>query len=545
MYFIFDIAFYIIIAVLSISVIVLSLILLKKSKKYNIIKEDYEELKNCLSEDIIISKFTLDCSSDYIFWTNKYGEIIYYNNKINKKFGYTNEIKNIYISDILKSHHFVPWKEYWEYIKENKTINFESGIINKDYKLTPVQVTSVYFILKGLEYNIIIAKENIQNIPNKPSNQIIKNQEINIQSDFFSNISHEIRTPMNAIVGFSDLILDKDLSDIQKAEIINQIKLNSENLLGFIDDIIDLSQIESQNIDINNQYHRINDLLLNIYFTYKETKSLFQNNNIGFSLRIDPKLSNFEILTDSIRLRQVFTNLIKNALKVTSKGYIEFGYKIKENNNLLFFVKNSGTALSINTLLTILEQNKIISDDDINFSMALRLLIAKNLISLMNGNIWIESDQVAGTTFFFNIPFEKIPSNIENKNLSTEIINWHNKTILIVDDLDYNFEIMQEQLKNTKAKIIWAKNGKEAIDICVNNKNIDLILMDIRMPVMDGYEATKEIKKYNFNIPIIAQTAFAISEEREKSIKAGCNDYITKPINYRRLIEVIDKYINN
>ena len=368
-----------------------------------------------------------------------------------------------------------------------------------------------------------------------------------LKTAFLSNMSHEIRTPMNSIVGFSELLLNKDLPKQKKQEFITYIKDSTNNLLYLIDDILDIAKIEAEQIKIKINECRLNQLLFKLYAVFH------QKNNKKINLILDRAnhSSNFTILTDNYRLNQVLTNLINNAYKFTYHGNIKFGYIEKNNNTLLFFVRDTGIGISNDKKKHIFDRfHKIknIETEKIYSGAGLGLTISKKLIELLGGNIWVESEIGKGSVFYFTLPFEKIESkNIKDMNLDilqteTELkYNWEEK--LIVDE-ELNFLFLEEALKDTNAKIIWVKDGEEVINICEKHHNIDLILMDIQMPKMRGDEASKLIKKSNPDIFIIAQTAFAMDREREEIIKAGCDDYISKPIKTQELLKKISSLFN-
>jgi CheY-like chemotaxis protein len=252
--------------------------------------------------------------------------------------------------------------------------------------------------------------------------------------------------------------------------------------------------------------------------------------------------------TDPFRLRQVMTNLIGNAIKFTDKGTVEFGYHLKNEKQIEFFVKDTGIGLTKEELGIIFERFKRTynSEEKNIIGSGLGLTISKNLVELMGGEMWIDSKPGEGTTFSFTLPFIKtakvFSSGIDEESITS--FNWREKTILVVEDDKQSFHFLKELLKRTGANIIRASNGFEAIEICRSDQNLDVVLMDIQMPKMNGYEATRELKKIRNNIPVIAQTAYAMAGDREKSIQAGCDDYITKPLNIESLLPKINQFIS-
>jgi CheY-like chemotaxis protein len=256
------------------------------------------------------------------------------------------------------------------------------------------------------------------------------------------------------------------------------------------------------------------------------------------------------IRTDPIRLRQVLTNLVGNAIKFTHSGYIEFGYNLEDSKTLKFFVKDTGIGIADDKLQLIFERfMQADSSPSRKYGgSGLGLAISKGLVDLLGGRMWAESEEGVGSIFYFTIPFKsankKEEERSENKP-SRVHHNWDGKLFLVAEDDKFSYKFLEGFLKQTKAEVLRASDGREAVEICRNNPNIDLILMDIQMPEMNGLTATEEIKKFNAKIPIIAQTANAINEERIRCLEAGCDDFITKPVNINELYEKIDKWLSS
>lgn len=372
-----------------------------------------------------------------------------------------------------------------------------------------------------------------------------------LKSAFLSNMSHEIRTPMNSVVGFASFMTDPDLTEDQRKTFIKLINNNCRVLLRLIDDILDLAKIETGELKITEAECRINNLLDEMYDGFIEERSRLKKDNIDIFLKKDINSDDFVIITDSLRLQQILSNLMQNAIKFTDKGKIEYGYNIKSDKEIEFYVKDTGRGLPEDKIQAIFEKFRKLDYDKskIYSGIGTGLTISKNLVTLLGGEIFVESELVKGTKVKFTIPLKSLKRIDEYKQSIDSIIsnyNWADKNILVVEDEDDNYILLKGILRKTGVKLLWAQNGQKALEIIRSDKlNIDLVLMDLRMPVLDGYDATRRIKELKKNIKIIAVTAMAFANEREESIKAGCDGYISKPINKHKLFEIINLYLSD
>jgi len=370
-----------------------------------------------------------------------------------------------------------------------------------------------------------------------------------LKSSFLANMSHEIRTPMNAIIGFSDLLVDTDTGADEREELVTHINNNCNTLLHLIDDIIDLAKIEANELSIYIKPTDVNHVIEEIHELFKETRKNFNKQHIEIKINKENFLDPFHLETDPFRFKQIFSNLIDNALKYTEKGYVEFGYTIFNNINFVeFYVKDTGIGIAKDKHIEIFQRfNKIETDKSKLYrGTGLGLTITQNLVERLGGTIRVESTPNQGSTFYFTLPMRVSIMSGETKTESAAFINnnWNNKTLLIAEDEESNFRYLEMLLKNKGIKVIKAENGYEAIDKIRENNHIDLILMDIKMPEMNGLEATTRIKKMKPNIPIIIQTAYAMQNDEKMSKEAGCDDFITKPIQRDKLLSLIEKWIN-
>ena len=371
-----------------------------------------------------------------------------------------------------------------------------------------------------------------------------------LKTAFLANMSHEIRTPMNAILGFSELLGIPDISEDEKKEFIDLIQNNSNLLLNLINDIIDIAKIESGQLQIQFAEVNVHKLISEIYKTHYENNSR-QNNQIQVLLEIPDDKQDVLISSDEYRIKQILSNLIGNALKYTEEGQVVIGYRIidKDESRIQFYVKDTGIGIIEDKLNLIFERFRQADDSYTREygGTGLGLTISNNIATLLGGEISVESTEKVGSTFTFALPYtpskgEKDSEEITQTEEHDSELN-EKTTILIAEDVESNYQLIATYLKKTKVNIIWVKDGEQAVGICKTNPNIDLVLMDMQMPVMNGFVATGLLKKQFPKLPIIAVTAFALAGDKEKIIAAGCDSYISKPIKREELLEKISNYL--
>ena len=375
-----------------------------------------------------------------------------------------------------------------------------------------------------------------------------------LKTSFLQNMSHEIRTPMNAIMGFSSMLPETYNNRERLEEYSRIINLRSNDLLEIINDILDVSKIESGLLEVNMEECNLSDLFgeLTIFFTEHQKRIGKQHIEFNLNYRCDP--SKNIIVTDKVKLKQIFINLINNAFKFTETGKIEGGCKTDAQKNLLFYVSDTGIGIPadkqdvIFERFTQLKQNK-------NFTYGgtgLGLSIVKGLVNLLGGEIWLESEPAdmktgknGNTTFYFSLAYKTIQTinHAAASPVEDQTFHFPDKTILLVEDDLFNVAYIEEVLSDTGIKIIQTGYGTEAIEIATK-QSPDLILMDIRLPDIDGYEAINQMKNHNPHIKIIAQTAYASENDKQKALDAGCNDYISKPIERKQLLSMIKEQLN-
>ncbi|MDO9274301.1 MAG: response regulator [Lutibacter sp.] len=376
-------------------------------------------------------------------------------------------------------------------------------------------------------------------------NALEKAQESDrLKTAFLHNISHEIRTPMNAIIGFSNFLKDPELSFESRKKYSNIIIKSSNQLLSIITDIISIATIESGQEKILENEIKLNTLFKLVYDQFKEEVLA---KNIDFNVQL--ALSNEEdgIITDETKLMEIITNLVGNALKFTSKGFIKMGYIVKENM-LEIYVEDSGIGIPVTMHEEIFDRFSQVEKTSTRFfgGSGLGLSISKGYAELLGGNIRLQSEIDKGSIFYVTIPLKKVLKKdflSEEANNIKEFMLEETKTILVAEDEDFNFMLIEELLSDSNMNILRAKTGVEAIDLFKLNPQIALVLMDIKMPIMNGIEATKEIRKFTPTLPIIAQTAYSTPFDKEKMAEAGCNDILIKPFNKEDLIFKINEFL--
>ncbi len=408
---------------------------------------------------------------------------------------------------------------------------------NKEY-----QALSEEYMAQNEE--LIDSLERIQKI----NRELIKAKEKAEESDrlktaFLANMSHEIRTPMNGIIGFTDLLKEPRLSGEEQRAYIDIIQQSGFRMLNIINDLVDIARIEAGQVEIKIEDTCINHLLDDIYaFFLPET----EKKELSFTCKKGLSDDDSYVKTDATKLNQILSNLIKNAVKFTRKGGIYLGYVI-QHNQIEFYVKDTGIGITAALKDKIFERFRRgdISDTTEFEGAGLGLSITRAFVELLGGKIWLESFPNKGTTFFFSLPYDKTGSvtkqNKEDKSEKTKLQSAH--TILVVEDDETSFLYLKEILCRNGMEVMRAINGEESIHLIKQNPKIKLVLMDIKMPVLDGLEATRKIKQLRPELPVIAETAYASEEDRKRSLDAGCDDFISKPISKESLMERIRKLI--
>ena len=362
-----------------------------------------------------------------------------------------------------------------------------------------------------------------------------------LKSAFLSNMSHEIRTPMNGILGFAQLLKKQNLSVEKQNLYIDLIEKSGARMLNIINDIINISKIDAGQMTTYYSKTNISAICKNIYdfFLLEATQ-----NKLDFRYKNNVSAEDDIVYTDNDKLYAILTNLIKNAIKFTPKGFVEFACE-KDNDFLKFYVKDSGIGIKKERLEYIFERfwQEHIEHGLSNQGSGLGLAISKAYVELLGGEIHIESDENKGTKFTFTIKYHKFEQENENPSFtSTENKTKTRLKVLIAEDDEMAQTLLKTFLSESCESIITFNNGIELVEYCKSNSDIDLIFMDIKMPKLSGYEAVKQIREFNKDVVIIAQTAFAFNDEKEKIFELGCDDFITKPYSEELILDLLKKW---
>lgn len=425
----------------------------------------------------------------------------------------------------------------FELEKQSKEIlKQREQILNKNKELA----------LKNAELNQ--NRKNLENLVDERTKELLVALEKAKESDklktaFLTNISHEIRTPLNSIIGFSDLLTRFDDYNSEKRQVfIAAIVRNGDMLIRLIDDIIELSKFESKQIDLKRKIFKISLLLDKLYPSYFQTIK-DSNKQIKLTLNVPNILTELTLFSDEYRVEQVLVNLLDNAIKYTEQGEVEFGYDVVEceehGSEIKFFVKDTGIGIGKDDHETIFERFRKIdlSKEQTYRGTGLGLSLTKHIVEALGGRIWVESTLNQGSCFYFTLPIKSY-TGIEGENLDLS-----DKVVLVAEDEEYNYNLIKESLAFTNAQFYNATDGVQAVKMA-QELSPDLILMDIRMPKSDGYLATSEIRMFDEKVPIIAQTAYAMSSELSLMLSNGFTAVVTKPIDFVVLIAEIRKCLN-
>ncbi len=401
------------------------------------------------------------------------------------------------------------------------------------YSVLLPTILIIYFVVSYARLNLLEEKRKAE----------ISDQ---LKSAFLANMSHEIRTPMNSILGFSQLLEDESIDRETRTKYLGYIHSGGESLLNLINDIIDISKIEAGELKLEKSYFNLFEMMQELYDTFSGEREKMNKSDMKLNLDLPIYAEYFLYYTDRFRLKQILANLLSNAFKYTDEGAVAFGFR-EQKNQLVFFVRDTGIGMSEEEAKLIFERFWKVKEHKgrLYSGTGLGLAISKNLAELLGGSISLKSEKDVGSEFIFTIPLkkqkEKVQREIQVKTIRK--YNWNKYIVLIVEDDPSNYAYMKGVLSPTRAKLKWVKNGREAIDL-FHKEQVDLVLMDIKLPVLDGIEALRTMKQENKNLPIIAITAYAMAGEKEKYLLMGFDGYYSKPVNARELLDGIKKFLS-
>ncbi|MBN1184146.1 MAG: PAS domain S-box protein, partial [Bacteroidales bacterium] len=513
---------------------------------------DITDQKNAIEEKSILGDM-LDTAPNSITVHDEAGHFLYANQKTFKLHGYLPEeymTLNLKEIDVPESAELI--EKRIQTIKENGYGVFEVEHFRKDGSRIPLEVYVKKVSWKGNPALLSIATDISER--NKWIKELVnakeKAEEANrLKTEFLNNMSHEIRTPMNGIIGFSEMLDKEDITHEKRKYYSRIVQNSSYQLLRIIDDILEISTLETKQQKPIESEFCLNDLIMELFSIFNLKA---RERDVPVYIKKELPDNKSYIISDKSKLNKILSNLLENALKFTNEGFIEIGYFLKRKN-LVLYVKDTGIGVSPQNQEIIFER---FSQEDKEISrkhggLGLGLSISKENAKLLGGDITVESEKGKGSIFYVTIPYRKaqktdLNSTHTSSGVDKETNTDETLTILVAEDEEVNYlyiEALFEEITDKNITLIHAINGKEAVNLC-NENNINLILMDIKMPVMGGLEATEKIKAKFPQLPIIAQTAYSTEADKQLAMKHGCNDFISKPINKEILFNMINNYVN-
>ncbi len=485
-------------------------------------KVDKENLKNKRIGEVIncldINNRAVKCDYSNSCLNCHLSEVI--NNTINQNINYSKE--EIKIS-LMQENKVV-----------EKTLLISTTLLKKNGKNTYLATIDDITSRKQMELELIAAKE-------------IAEESEKLKTSFLLNINHEIRTPLNGILGFIS-IFERDDSNLTKEERLSFIDLmtkSGERLIDTLNNLVEVSQLDRQDYILSEEkVHLSKEMQVFV----REQEELFKHTNILLEYEIDSEIEELYLTVDKVKLIQILKNLVNIAFKFSQKGSVKISVT-KSSSKLVFFVKDSGIGIDPKYKDCIYEPFRQIESGLTRAyeGNGLGLTIVKKLVEKLGGNIWFNSELGKGTTFYFSVPIKT--ANIEKvtprklTNQEFDKLKLSGKKILIAEDEIDNYRFLEAVLSNQGCKLVHAYNGKEAVEAFMSDTSFDLIIMDIKMPIMDGLEATHKIKTIESNVPIIGYSAYVLNGERQKALEAGCVDYLEKPVTSEEILTIIEKYI--
>jgi PAS domain S-box-containing protein len=490
----------------------------------------------------------LESISECVSITDYSNKIIFVNNSFCRTYGYSSD--ELIGNDISMVRSNINNNEpVYNIIQDTMNGGWNGELINlkKDGTEFPIELSTSPIVDENGKTIALIGIASDISERKKVQQELIYAKEKAEESDklksaFLTNMSHELRTPLNAIIGFSGL-MTANSTDKEIVENLKIISNSGQHLLGLVEEILDISMIETGHIKIVKEKIELHSLLNQVKNIIQGERLKENKTEIDLILNLDKSSDEFSIVTDPGKLKQVFINLLKNALKFTEKGFIEFGYdRIYEDHKKLlkFYVKDTGIGIEDKYHDVIFNIFRQIDDSHTRkySGTGIGLSIAKRIVEILGGKIWLESEPGKGSVFYFTL-YElsnQVEMDIKKPDTGTpDLLKLKGKSILVAEDEFASFELLRIYLNKLNIRVLRAKNGEEAVIMCEKDPNIDLILMDIKMPLLNGLQAARIIKEKYPELPIVTQTAYATLSEKLEAEKLGCNGYLTKPIDFNKL----------
>lgn len=503
----------------------------------------YDQILN----DRFISEFLIDLPQGVIITNLTTNVVAWVSPYLTKRLGYSrSEIVNMNWRSITSEEDSQKEDEIIKKYGSSSIYTHKKRVKTKGGKTVWLKETVKHYFLRNevLKVQFILDTSNeIENETELQRAKIMLEQAENLKKGIIDNIQHEIRTPLHAIIGFSSLVNDDELNTSERNEYVNYIQNSGNEILNIVDNAIELSRLEANQVRLDFSFYKVDAFLNDLR---ELAVSTVEKSDKDIRILTNNKhKKNISINVDYKWVLRVLNLIIDNALKYTDQGEIEIGFQVKSKSEIQFYVRDTGIGIDQEQLELIFKNfgKSENLNTDRNRGGGLGLAIVKKVAELLNGCIHVESERGKGSVFTLTLPI--VESN-DNPILPTYgINNWSTKTILIAEDTELNYRYLKELLVKTNISILWAKNGEEAVNIYQQNEEkVDLILMDILMPEMDGLDATRMIRKVNSTIPVIAQTALSMEEDKTNCIEAGCNHVLVKPIISDDLIAAIRKFMN-
>ena len=405
------------------------------------------------------------------------------------------------------------------------------GVANKQINYDKTDVLQLQLLMDNV-WKILDRHKLLEEI--KEAKQKAEESD-KLKTIFLANMSHEIRTPMNAIIGFSDLLNNGTVEQKKQSHFLNIIDKSAKQLLKIINDIIDISKIEANQLTISKDSFSPNELIKEVFVMFENSENI--KKDVNLKIKFPENSTNPIIQSDSFRIKQVLINLVTNALKFTNFGKVEIGYKISDSE-IVFYVADTGIGIPKDKQDIIFDRFRQVNEFSYHEGTGLGLAICKGIVKNLGGKIWIKSEFEKGSTFYFSIAKNELQEQKKPEHIEISSLDLSGKTVFVVDDSDFSVAYLLELLQPTNANIFVLKDGvelMEELEVIIP----DLILLDINMPRMTGFECIEQIIEQKIPVKVIAQTAYAMSNEKEMCMNAGFDDYVSKPINEQELFSKI------